>query len=98
MRAIEKLPWDRIAADLDARGYACTGAILTGAECRRLSRLYGSDERFRSRVIMSRHGFGRGEYKYFAHPLPDLVSALRVTAYPHLVPVANGWAERLGQG
>jgi hypothetical protein len=96
MKTLDALPWETIAADLDARGFALTGRLLTAVECRALAALYDHPERFRSRVIMARHGFGRGEYQYFAEPLPDLVGVLRREVYPHLAPVANAWAERLG--
>lgn len=88
--------WDRVAAELDASGVARTGKILTKSECRALARMYDDDVRFRSRVVMARHGFGRGEYKYFADPLPDLVAGLRASVYERLVPIANAWSERLG--
>ena len=94
---VARVAWERVGAELDARGFACTGPILTRTECRALSRLYGDAERFRSRVVMARHGFGRGEYQYFARPLPEIVSQLRSEVYPHLSPVANAWAARLGQ-
>jgi len=93
---IAALDWRRIAADLDERGCAVTGPLLTPAECAALAGLYDEDAAFRSRVVMARHGFGRGEYKYFAYPLPETVAALRGALYPHLAPVANRWAERLG--
>jgi hypothetical protein len=93
---VARLDWDRAARDLDARGHATTGPLLGRAECRRLAALYADDARFRSRVVMARHGFGRGEYKYFEHPLPALVGELRAAAYPRLAPIANAWAERLG--
>jgi hypothetical protein len=91
------LDWPRIEADLDAQGYATTGPLLTAEECRALAGLYPEDGPFRSRIVMARHGFGRGEYKYFAYPLPAEVAALRTTAYPHLAPIANRWAESMGQ-
>jgi uncharacterized protein len=91
------LDWPRIEADLDAQGYASTGPLLTADECRTLAGLYPEDGPFRSRVVMARHGFGRGEYKYFAYPLPAEVAALRTAAYPYLAPVANRWAESMGQ-
>jgi hypothetical protein len=87
--------WDRAAEDLDARGYHCTGPLLSEGECAGLVALYDDEARFRSRVVMARHGFGRGEYQYFAHPLPEMVAALREAAYPRLVHVANAWADRL---
>jgi hypothetical protein len=89
--------WPRIEADLDAQGYATTGPLLTAEECRALAGLYPEDSPFRSRIVMARHGFGRGEYKYLAYPLPAEVAALRTTAYPYLAPIANRWAESMGQ-
>jgi hypothetical protein len=91
------LDWPRIEADLDAQGYATTGPLLTAEECRALAGLYPEDGPFRSRIVMARHGFGRGEYKYFAYPLPAEVAALRTVAYPYLAPIANRWAESMGQ-
>jgi hypothetical protein len=91
------LDWPRIEADLDAQGYATTGPLLTAEECRALAGLYPEDGPFRSRIVMARHGFGRGEYKYFAYPLPAEVAAIRTAAYPHMAPVANRWAESMGQ-
>ena len=92
---VADLPWPRIAADLNEQGWATTGPLLTGQECADLTGLYDADERFRSRVVMARHGFGQGEYRYFAYPLPPLVEEARRSAYPHLADMANGWAERL---
>ena len=90
------LGWDAIVQALDADGVACTGAVLTPAECAGLSGLYGNDQLFRSRVVMARHGFGRGEYKYFAYPLPDAVAQLRAALWPRLQPIANRWNEAMG--
>ena len=95
-RRCTALPWDAIAASLDARGYATTGPLLDAAECAALVELYPDEARFRSRVDMARFRFGEGEYKYFAAPLPEPVATLRQALYPPLAPVANGWAERLG--
>ena len=72
------------------------GSVLTPDECAALSAVYDVDERFRSRIVMARHGFGRGEYKYFAHPLPEAVAALRTALYPQLAGLANRWNEALG--
>ena len=96
---IATLDWARIGADLDSRGDATTGPLLKPTECRALAALYaeGAPETFRSRVVMSRHGFGQGEYKYFAYPLPAPVAALRDALYPHLAPVAGRWREAMGQ-
>ncbi|MBV8589414.1 MAG: 2OG-Fe(II) oxygenase [Acetobacteraceae bacterium] len=90
------LNWPRLQQELDAFGAARTGPLLTGAECATLARSYADDSVFRSRIDMARHGFGRGEYKYFAYPLPDLVASLRASLYPHLVHIANRWNEMLG--
>ena len=95
---IAALDWRRIATDLDAQGYAVMSALLRPEECGSLAALYAAGERFRSRVVMARHGFGRGEYKYFAYPLPDLVAALRGALYPQLSVIANRWNERMGVG
>jgi hypothetical protein len=87
--------WPAIAAALDAHGHAVLTGLLSASECERLAALYSEERHFRSRVIMSRHGFGRGEYQYFKYPLPPLIGTLRAALYPHLAPVANAWAERL---
>jgi hypothetical protein len=87
--------WSAVAASLDARGYATTGTLLDAGRCRALADLYGREDGFRSRVVMQRHAFGRGEYKYFSYPLPPAVEALRHAIYPHLVPVANRWRAAL---
>jgi hypothetical protein len=92
---VEALDWQRIAGELDAQGHAVV-ALLLPAECEALAALYASEDRFRSRVVMARHGYGRGEYKYFAYPLPELVADLRTALYPSLARVANRWSEALG--
>ena len=89
------LDWPRISTDLDAQGYAVTERLLSPDECRSVAELYPEDDRFRSRVVMARHGFGRGEYKYFAYPLPDLIAGLRTALYPPLAKVANRWNEAM---
>jgi hypothetical protein len=89
--------WPQVAAELDLRGFACLPGVLTGPACDELAAMYDDPARFRKRVVMARHGFGRGEYQYFDDPLPPLVAELRAGIYPHLAPVANGWAERLRQ-
>lgn len=94
---VARLPSDDVAASLDARGYALLGRLLTPAECARVAALYGRDDVFRSRVVMARHGFGRGEYRYLAYPLPEAVATLRAALYPVLARVANAWHERLGR-
>ncbi|GAA0594373.1 2OG-Fe(II) oxygenase [Craurococcus roseus] len=91
------LDWAAAEASLDQAGAAVLGPLLDADECQRLSALYDSgEERFRSRVVMARHGFGRGEYKYFADPLPPEVAALRGALYARLAPVANRWSEAMG--
>ena len=93
---VAALDWTRIRADLDAFGAAVTGPLLKPDECTALSALYDDESRFRSRIVMARHGFGSGEYQYYRHPLPSAVTVLRETLYARLVPTANGWNERLG--
>lgn len=95
-RRIAVLDWQAIRADLAACGFATTGPLLGEAECRHLVGLYEVERRFRTRVVMARHGFGSGEYRYFAAPLPRLVAALRRTFYERLAPVARAWAPTLG--
>jgi hypothetical protein len=92
---VEALDWKGASADLDAGGWATFPKLLRREECESLAALYADARRFRSRVVMARHGFGRGEYQYFAHPLPELVGALRRALYPHLAPIANRWSEAL---
>ncbi len=88
--------WALVAAELDAEGCAVLPRVLSSEECIRLAGLYRDDSLFRSRVVMGRHGFGRGEYKYFDYPLPRTIDHLRTAAYPHLAPVANRWEEAMG--
>jgi hypothetical protein len=92
---VDGMDWTAIRADLDAQGWAVAPALLTHAEADAIAGLYRREEGFRSRVVMARHGFGRGEYKYFSYPLPPLIQGLRTAAYPHLAPLANRWHERL---
>ncbi|MGB8681655.1 MAG: 2OG-Fe(II) oxygenase [Candidatus Binatus sp.] len=92
---VAALDWKRIERDLDERGYATTGAMLRAPECAELVALYGDRDRFRSRVVMERHRYGVGEYKYFARPMPPLVEELRVAMYRKLAATANRWAERM---
>ncbi len=93
---VAALDWERIAVELDSQGCATVSALLSSRECAALAGTYASETAFRSRVVMSRHGFGRGEYKYFAHPLPDTVATLRTELYPPLSRIANRWNETLG--
>jgi hypothetical protein len=90
------IDWNQATADLDAQGCAVLKGLLSPDECRGLSALYPDDRRFRSRVVMGRHGFGRGEYKYFSYPLPDLIAELRPLLYAQLQGVANRWNEAMG--
>lgn len=90
------LDWDGIAAALDREGWAVIPGLLSGAECERMAASYAQEKLFRSHVHMARHGFGRGEYRYFAYPLPPLVADLRRALYPRLAPIANRWHERMG--
>lgn len=92
-----RLDWIRIAAELDERGWALTGPLLRPETCAAIADLYPRDEGFRSRVVMARHGFGRGEYKYFSYPLPEVVQRLRQGLYGPLSAIANRWAEQLGE-
>ena len=89
------IDWERISHDLDANGNATIEKLLTPVQCEALAALYPEDAPFRSRVVMGRHGFGRGEYKYFDYPLPKIVASLRAAFYPHLVPIANRWNEQM---
>ena len=93
---IAALDWTSMASELDVHGCVTTGALLSAEECAALAETYSADAPFRSRVIMARHGFGRGEYKYFAYPLPEVVAALRAALYPPLADIANRWNEALG--
>ncbi len=93
---VAALDWQRIATDLDAHGCAAASAVLSPEECKVLAEGYAEERPFRSRIVMARHGFGRGEYKYFAHPLPEVVARLRGALYPELARIANRWNEALG--
>ncbi|WP_213953646.1 2OG-Fe(II) oxygenase [Variovorax sp. dw_954] len=91
-----KVDWEVVGQSLDAEGHAIIEGLLTPAKCDSLAALYARDELFRSRVVMARHGFGRGEYKYLAYPLPPLVARLREAFYPRLMPIANRWHQAMG--
>jgi uncharacterized protein len=93
---VDAIDWTQARTELDANGCALLQGLLTATECEALSTLYPRDDLYRSRVVMARHGFGRGEYKYFDYPLPDVVDALRSAVYPHLAPVANEWNAAMG--
>jgi hypothetical protein len=88
---VAALDWEALGEHLDADGCVVTGGLLSAEECASLAESYANDVLFRSRIVMTRHGFGRGEYKYFAYPLPELVAELRAALYPPLAKVANRW-------
>jgi hypothetical protein len=93
---VHGVDWSAVDAHLDAHGWAPLAGILTPDECDAIAALYDGGGHFRSHVVMARHGFGRGEYRYFAHPLPDLIAALRTALYPKLAPIADRWNELMG--
>jgi uncharacterized protein len=93
---VTAIDWARASADLNGNGCAIITGILTADECRAIAGSYDDDSRFRSHVVMARHGFGKGEYKYFSYPLPEIVSDLRTTLYARLAPLANRWNESMG--
>jgi hypothetical protein len=93
---VDAIDWTQASHDLDAQGCAILKGLLSPEQCRALSALYPDDSRFRSRVVMGRHGFGRGEYKYFSYPLPPLIAELRPALYAQLHGVANHWNEAMG--
>jgi len=95
---VAKQDWSGIERSLDDRGNAVLRGLLTSSQCERLAGLYGRDDCFRSRVVMARYGFGKGEYKYFSYLLPPLLEELRHALYPRLVALANRWNERLAIG
>ncbi len=94
---VAALEWATIAQSLDAHGCATTNALLTPDECAALAGRYDTDALYRSRIVMARHGFGRGEYKYFDYPLPPVVAELRAALYPRLADIANRWNEAMGE-
>jgi len=96
-RRVDRADWATIASEMDSFGCAVTPRLLTATEAIELTRLYDHAEAFRSTVHMARHGFGEGEYRYFAHPLPDAIEELRHALYPHLLRIARDWQEKLGR-
>jgi hypothetical protein len=92
-----KQDWTRIGVELDEQGWAILPGLVSASGCDALANMYEQDGLFRSRVVMARHGFGKGEYRYFAYPLPGAVEKLRSGLYPHLATIANGWQDRLGK-
>ena len=95
-RRIRACDWNQLAAGLDARGYGVIDRLIGSKECAALARLYERDDLFRSRVVMARHGYGRGEYKYFGYPLPRIVARVRTALYPYLAEIANRWQKAMG--
>jgi len=95
---LASIDWPSVEGALNETGAAVLGQLLTPTECREITALYDDDANFRSRIVMARHGFGRGEYKYFSYPLPPPVECLRNALYPHLAPIADAWNERMGIG
>jgi hypothetical protein len=93
---VSAIDWDRVSGDLDESGSSTIEGLLSAAECDVLSGLYAREECFRSRIVMARHGYGRGEYKYFSYPLPEIVGRLRSSIYPRLAPIANRWNAAMG--
>lgn len=93
---VEAIDWAGVSTHLDSHGWAMFEKLLTEEECEAIAALYADDRRFRSHILMARHGFGKGEYKYFAYPLPGLVADLRTELYPRLAPIANRWNESMG--
>jgi hypothetical protein len=94
VKVVDRLDWPAITATLDEVGCAVAGPVLDASACAELAALYADDDRFRSTIDMARHRFGEGQYRYFAHPLPDVVSALRAAFWPHLLAIARAWAAR----
>ncbi|NLS01538.1 2OG-Fe(II) oxygenase [Rhizobium sp. P38BS-XIX] len=93
---ISRYDWNLLVGDLDNFGCAVMPKLLTPDECTAIASLYPDESRFRSHIVMARHGFGKGEYRYFKYPLPDLIGDLRTALYPRLASVANAWNERMG--
>jgi hypothetical protein len=96
-RRVENVDWAAVTNDLDSYGCALTGPLLSPAEAAEIAALYTDDARFRSTIIMARHRFGQGEYRYFAEPFPDAVVALKQSLYPRLLPIARDWWTKLGR-
>jgi hypothetical protein len=91
------IDWQNVSLHLDTQGWAVLPGLLSDVHADEIAALYQAEEGFRSRVVMARHGFGKGEYRYFSYPLPPLVAGLRTTLYPNLAPLANHWHERMGK-
>jgi uncharacterized protein len=94
-KRIGQYDWNAVTDEMNAHGCAVLPELLTAAECKNLAALYAHDQSFRSHIHMARHGFGKGEYKYFKYPLPELIGELRTALYPRVAPIANAWNERM---
>jgi uncharacterized protein len=92
---VAAIDWEQVSQNLNDQGNAIIERLLSPDECRAIARLYSEDDIFRSHIMMARHGFGRGEYKYFSYPLPRLIDGFRTAVYPHLVPIANRWNKEM---
>jgi hypothetical protein len=92
---VQKFDWSAVSSDLDASGCAVLPGLMSPAECAGIASLYPHEKHFRSHIHMARHGFGKGEYRYFKYPLPDLIGDLRTSLYAHVAPLANAWNERM---
>ena len=95
-KLVAGLDWPEIAHDLNEVGIATTGRLLDAEQCAALRALYPDDRHFRSHIVMKRHGFGEGEYKYYANPLPEIIVSFREAFYPRIAPIANEWHRRMG--
>ena len=93
---VDALDWTGLAASLDSQGFAVVPRLFGTADCEDIIRLYDGGAAFRKRVVMERHGYGRGEYRYFDYPLPELVAGLRTALYPRLALIANRWQAEMG--
>jgi hypothetical protein len=93
---LDRYDWARVAQELGSFGCTVLDQMLSPAECRAIAELYAEEQHFRSQVHMARHGFGKGEYRYFKYPLPALIGDLRTALYPRLAPIANGWNAQMG--
>ena len=94
---VDAADWTQVAGALDAQGWAILPQLISHAQADAIAGLYQRPDGFRSQVIMARHGFGLGEYRYFSYPLPDIIQSIRTAAYTHLAPIANRWHERMGK-
>jgi hypothetical protein len=92
---VERYDWRTLASELDAHGAAAMEKLLSPKECAEIAALYSDEERFRSHIVMARHGFGKGEYRYFKYPLPEVLQDLRTALYARLADIANSWSERM---